>query len=304
MWADGYPKAGKNRYGMRTQHHLFSILNAAITFAYDEGFNGWKRRVEKLTPPKASKRGPNVKFATADETMLLVNALRHGKGLRRNAHLADAVDISFLTATRRQEVLCLHWADVHPEAAMPFAVICQVVEEAGHTKACATARKPNTGARCYWYLGSWNCSKARRSVVSDDLAFPTLKAGGLWHASVATQSVTRAAKALGVTGSFHSRRHGGFTHLLEQDIDINTVSRFAGHADVAMASGGYDWVSDELAQKQIMAVGGAIDGTVKALSTATPPPEVMLHATESAEKTEQPLDTVLQALQGAAHAAG
>ncbi|MEO9573570.1 MAG: hypothetical protein ABJ360_25975 [Roseobacter sp.] len=95
----------------------------------------------------------------------------------------------------------------------------------------------------------------------------------------------------------------GITHLLEQGVDINTVSKFAGHSDVAMTSGTYGWVSDELAQQQIVAVGGAMDGQPKPQPTADLPPEVMLEAMRFSEKTGHPLDTVLQMLRGATLAA-
>ncbi len=62
-------------------------------------------------------------------------------------------------------------------------------------------------------------------------------------------------------------------------------------------------MSDDLAQKQIVAVGKAMNGQSNSHSTATLPPEVMLKAMEFAKDTGQPLDVVLQVLRTSVFAA-
>ena len=180
-------------------------------------------------------------------------------------------------------------------------MICRVVEEAGAHFGIREGTKTNDGRKVLLVPRVVELLAERQTRTSGPLVFPAPKAGGLWRPSGATQSIKRAAAKLGVTGGFHSRRHGGITHLLEQGVDINTVSKFCGHSDVQMTSGTYGWVSDELAQKQIVAVAGAMNA--KPAPAGQISDDVMLRAMEFAEKTGQPLDVVLNLLRGGTLAA-
>jgi hypothetical protein len=85
------------------------------------------------------------------------------------------------------------------------------------------------------------------------------------------------------------------------------VSLFAGHADVAMTSGTYGWVSAEIAKQSVAAaaaaLGGPVSGTKPDAAGGQLSAEVMMRAMEFAEKTGQPLDVVLAMLRGGGLAA-
>ncbi|MEP2534283.1 tyrosine-type recombinase/integrase [Shimia sp.] len=114
--------------------------------------------------------------------------------------------------------------------------------------------------------------------------------------------VRTAARNLGVTAGLHSRRHGGITHLLEQGVPLETVSKFAGHADTGMTSSTYGWVTEGLAQKQIAEVSAGLSQSQPAPTETTPmadlSADVMLKAMEYAQASGQPLDVVLSILRG------
>jgi integrase len=221
--------------------------------------------------------------------------------LNLNTHLADAVEFAFLTACRRQEVLGLHWSSVFLDAPVPHVVIDHVVEEAGSHVAIRKGHKTSgktgdLGRTVYLVPRVIELLQERRASIVGPLVFPAPKAGGVWRPSGATQAVRRAAKRLGVTAGFHSRRHGSITSLLENGVPIEKVSLFAGHADVAMTSGTYGWVSQEIAKQSVVAVEHGLKGHVNVTSPLSP--EVMMEAMRFAEKTGQRLDIVLSMLRG------
>jgi len=90
----------------------------------------------------------------------------------------------------------------------------------------------------------------------------------------------------------------GITHLLEQGVPMDVVSKYAGHANTDMTEGQYGWVTQELAQQQISAVNAGLNGGQKPASTSTLSPDVMKMAMEYSLSTEQPLEDVLAILVG------
>ena len=312
-WPEGTPKAGQKRNGPRNVHHLWSFLKKAVVHAYDDELITFNPRTEGLTAPSVPKRGPNVKMASAEETLVLVDALRdgHKKLNRTDPDLADVVEFGFLTACRKQETLGLPWRHVHLDAEPPYVVIEDVTEEAGGIfrirKGVKTSTKTGeTGREVLLVPDAVALLKRRREADKganwnvDGLVFPDPRTGRVWRPSAVTSMVRTAARNLGVTAGLHSRRHGGITHLLEQGVDINVVSKFAGHADVAMTSATYGWVTEKLAQQQIAEVTAGLSQTSKPGDTnAEPlPPAVMELALKYALETGQPLDVVLATLRG------
>ncbi|CUJ84159.1 site-specific tyrosine recombinase XerC [Shimia thalassica] len=315
VWPVDHPKAGQSRNGARNVHHIWGFLKKAMAHAYDEGLITWNVRVEGVKAPPVPKRGPNVKMATADETQILVDALRNGheKLNRNDADLADVVEFGFLTACRKQETLGLPWAHVHLNAETPFVIIEDVTEEAGGifrirrgTK--TSAKTGELGRKVYLVPDALALLRRRKEADKgvvwnvDRLVFPDPRTGRVWRPSAVSSMVQTAANNLGVTAGLHSRRHGGITHLIEQGVPLETVSQFAGHADPTMTASTYGWVTEALAQKQLVAIAGGLSSTPKPKTDATGddlPPEVMLKAMEYAQASGQPLEVVLAVLRGA-----
>lgn len=81
---------------------------------------------------------------------------------------------------------------------------------------------------------------------------------------------------------------------------METVSQFAGHADTAMTSSTYGWVSDKMAQQQLVQIAGAQKASTPApVALVTDlSPDVMLEAMKYAQSSGQPLDVVLSILRG------
>ncbi|MEP2533861.1 tyrosine-type recombinase/integrase [Shimia sp.] len=309
----GHPKAGQARYGARSVHHHWGFFKKAIAHAYDTDLISFNPRVEGLKAPKVPKRGPNVKYAGADETMVLVDALRHGHEKLRGQRpdMADLIEFGFLTACRRQEMLGLRWCNVHLETTTPFVLIIDVIEEAGGVYRLRTGTKTDAktgqaGRRAYLVpeavtLLDRRCgAKLGPNMNPDDLVFPNPKKGGIWRPSMVSSSVAEAAKRVGVTGGLHSRRHGGITHLLEQGVPLDVVSKHAGHADTSMTETAYGWVTSDMAQQQIAQIGAGLSGVKPAPGPdGSVDPAVQKLALEYAMKTGEPLEKVLAALKAA-----
>ncbi len=301
VWSEDRPsKSGQHRNGPRQVHHLWSFLKRVMAHAYKKKQVTFNVKATMLDAPPVPKRGPNVKYASAEDTRILVDGLRNGHGprKRKNPDLADVVQLGFLQALRKQETLGLHWANVHLDADVPFINVVDVVEEAGSIYRLRTGTKTDAktgqlGRKVFLRPEAIELLRRRQGATNNALVFPDPVTGAVWRPSAVSSMVRTAAKNLGVVAGLHSRRHGGITALLEAGVPLEVVSKHAGHANTDMTETTYGWVTDDLAKQQVAAITSAQKPVEAELPT-----DVMKLALDYALKTGEPLDQVISALRG------
>ncbi len=306
LWPEDHPsKAGQNRNGARQVHHLWSFLKRTMAFACKKKHVSFNVKMAMLDAPSVPKRGPNVKYASAGETHILVDGLRNGHGTRKrtNPDLADVVQLGFLQALRKQETLGLRWANVFLDVDVPYINVVDVVEEAGGLFRLRTGTKTDTktgqlGRKVFLLPEAIDLLRRRQGGTNNALVFPDPNTGDVWRPSAVSSMVRTAAKNLGVTAGLHSRRHGGITALLEAGVPLEVVSKHAGHANTDMTETTYGWITDDLAKQQVAQITSA-----QKTPTGELPADVMKLALDYAIKSGEPLDQVLETLRGLKHAA-
>ncbi|WP_299640712.1 tyrosine-type recombinase/integrase [uncultured Ruegeria sp.] len=258
-WPEDHPsKVGEHRNGPRQVHHLWSFLKRCMAHACKKKLVTFNVKLAMLDAPSVSKRGPNVKFASADETRVLVEGLRNGHGPRKrtNLDLADVVQLGFLQALRTQETLGLRWINVHLDTDVPFINVVDVIEEAGGVFRLRTGTKTDAktgqlGRKVFLLPEAVDLLRRRQGATNNELVFPDHNAGAVWRPSAVSSMVKTAAKNLGVNAGLHSQRHGGITALLEAGVPLEVVSKHAGHANTDMTETTYGWVTHDLAKQQV-----------------------------------------------------
>lgn len=253
-------KYTKEKLSTRTVKLIFTLINDFMVKAVTEGIIA-KNPAQGVVLPKQEKK--ETKYLDPDS---LKKLMRHAKGSKHYT----AILLNLATGIRRGELLALQWK--HIDFENNTVTIEQAVNK---TKAHGLVIDPP------------KTTNSKRTITVDDSIMQELrkhkqkqneykiKLGELYNRSADlvfckedgnllcpvafSRTFKRLAEQAGVNGvSFHGLRHTSATTMLENGIDIKTVSATLGHSNIGVTGNIYTHVTDKMRGNASRVIGEAL----------------------------------------------
>ena len=205
-WFDAYSRTAPGNANHRLQI-LRQILNFAVACGHITA-----NPARAIAP---NRRSPLTRFLSREEVRRLHRALdRHAPRSASTRQQADIIRLLLLTGCRRNEILALRWAEVHPGA------LALADSKTG-------PRKVPLGAKARRILEEQPRGQSPFVFPSPrDAARPRTADFALWS------TVRREAGIEDVC--LHTLRHTVASHAVMNGVPVTVVSRLLGHTDAKM----------------------------------------------------------------------
>lgn len=187
-----------------------------------------------VRPPKVRRR--EMQTLDAAEVVCLFDAAR-------GTELEPLVVVAVATGLRRGELLGLRWGDVDFDGAtLSVRRSIEYVDGRHHAKPPKTDRSRRPVALPGFAVEALRRYRAEQKmwhrVGPDDAVFRRID-GEPWTLAAFTNAFRRLARGAGFPIRLHDLRHTYAQTLLDQGIDLDTVSRALGHSSISITSDVY-----------------------------------------------------------------
>ncbi len=205
-----------------TANRIFNILKALLNRAFRDGLVSDDSAWRKVKPfPKVDEA--RIRFLTDAEGVRLVNACA--------PDLRQLVNAALLTGARYGELVEMRVNDVNNRDARVYI------------------SQSKSGKPRHIPLNPEGVDLFRNATVGkkgDDFVF-TRKDGSPWGKNHHVRALTQACDVAKVapTISFHQLRHTYASHLAQAGVDLLTISKLLGHADIRITSKHYAHLADK-----------------------------------------------------------